>query len=167
YMTWLYEDTPYSESSASVLKFMGTVECQRSMVELSRGFLVSTFEEANTSADPSLLHPKAKQVSDLAADLMRACPQFEIRNPDAGAVMLRLKAADPGISATIEGILTGQLKDAEAALSDLDGRLDEAMEKAFEEAQAQGASVDISELQFPNWDPAEDYTADDYAALGE
>lgn len=166
-MSWLYADSPNLDAAAAVLKFMGSVEGQRAMVELSGGFLVSTFEEANASADPALLHPKAKQVSDMAADLMRACPQFEIRNPDAGAVMLRLKAANPGISATIEGILTGQLKDAEAALTDLDGRLDEAMEKAFEEAQTQGAVVDISELQFPNWDPAEDYTADDYAALEE
>lgn len=166
-MTWLYADSPNTDAAAAVLKFMGTPEGQRAMVELSGGFLVSTIEEANTSADPSLLHPKAKEVTDMATDLMRACPQFEIRNPDAGAVTLRLEAANPGISATIEGILTGQLPDAEAALSDLDARLTEAMEKAFDEARTDGAEVDISELQFPNWDPTRDYTADDYAALSD
>lgn len=164
-MSWLYAESPNTEAAGAVLKFMGSAEGQRAMVELSRGFLVSTLDEANSSADPAKLHPKAKQVTDMAADLMRACPQFEIRNPESGAVMLNLKAANPGISATIEGILTGQLPDAEAALSDLDARLDEAMEQAFEKAQAEGAEVDPSELRFPNWDPTKDYTADDYAAL--
>lgn len=164
-MSWLYAESPNTDAAAAVLKFMGSVDGQRAMVELSGGFLVSTIEEANTSADPSLLHPKAKEVTGMATEYMRACPQFEIRNPDAGAVMLRLQAANPGISATIEGILTGQLPDAEKALSDLDARLSESMEKAFEEASAGGADVDISELQFPNWDPSRDYTADDYAAL--
>ncbi|GAA1487829.1 ABC transporter substrate-binding protein [Brachybacterium sacelli] len=166
-MAWLYADSPNTDAAVAVLKFMGTLEGQRAMVELSGGFLVSTIEEANTSADPELLHPQAKKVTDMAIEYMRACPQFEIRNPDAGAVTLQLEPANPGISATIEGILTGQLPDAGAALEDLDARLTEAMEKAFDEARAGGAEVDIGELQFPNWDPARDYSADDYAALGE
>jgi multiple sugar transport system substrate-binding protein len=164
-MSWLYADSPNADAAAAVLKFMGTVEGQRAMVELSEGFLVSTIEEANTSADPAALNPKAKIVADLAAATMRACPQFEIRSEDAGLVKLELQATDPGISGTIEGILTGQIRDAEAALADLDSRLGEAMEQAFEAARARGAEVDISQLQFPNWDPSRDYTAADYEEL--
>lgn len=166
-MTWLNADTPNVDAAAAVIEFMGSVDGQRAMVELSGGFLVSTLEEANTSADPALLNDRAALVAELAAQYMRACPQFEIRNEEAGKVKLKLTATDPSISATIEGIFTGQLPDAETALTDLDQRLGTAMEKAFEDAAAEGASVEISELAFPNWDPSRDYTADDYAALVE
>lgn len=165
-MSWVYADSANADAAAAVIKFMGSVDGQRTMVELSEGFLVSTIEEANTSADPALLNERAQEVAELATEYMRTCPQFEIRNSDAGAVRLQLQATNPGIGATIEGILTGQIADAEAALADLDDRLHAAMEQAFEEAQANGADVDISDLQFPNWDPSRDYTADDYSALG-
>lgn len=164
-MTWLYADTPNLDAATAIIESMGSVDGQRAMVELSEGFLVSTIEEANTSADPSTQNEKATLVAGLATDLMRTCPQFEIRNTDASAVRLELKATNPDIGATIEGILTGQIPDAETALQDLDERLNTAMEKAFDEARAGGAEVDISQLQFPNWDPGSDYTADDYAAL--
>lgn len=164
-MSWVYADTPNVDAAAAVVKFMGSVEGQRMMVELSEGFLVSTIEEANTSADPSTQNEKARLVAQLAADYMRACPQFEIRNEEAGAVKLKLQPTDPGISAVIEGLLTGQITDAEEALSDLDARLYENMEKAFEDARSEGADVDISELVFNNWDPTKDYTAADYDAV--
>lgn len=164
-MAWLYADTPNLDAAAAAIEFMGSVDGQRAMIEVSDGFLVSTIEEANTSADQAQLNDRAALVADLATQYMRACPQFEIRNEEAGKVTLKLQASDPSISATIEGIFTGQITDAEAALADLDSRLDEEMEKAFEAAAADGASVDYSELQFPNWDPTTDYTADDYAAL--
>ena len=166
-MTWLNADSPNVDAAAAVLEFMGSVAGQRAMVELSGGFLVSTIEEANTSADPAQLNDRAALVAELARQHMRACPQFEIRNEEAGKVKLKLTASDPGISATMQGIFTGQIAEAEAALVDLDQRLGTAMEKAFEDAAAEGASVDISELAFPNWDPSRDYTADDYAALVE
>lgn len=166
-MTWLNADSPNVDAAVAVLEFMGSVDGQRAMVELSSGFLVSTIEEANTSADPAQLNDRAALVADLATQYMRACPQFEIRNEEAGKVTLKLTATDPSISATIEGIFTGQITDAEAALADLDQRLGTAMEQAFEDAAAGGTSVDISELAFPNWDPSRDYTADDYAALVE
>ena len=164
-MSWLYADSPNVEAAAAVIQYMGSVDGQRTMVELSEGFLVSTLEEANASADPSLLNDRAALVADLAAATMRTCPQFEIRNEAAGEVTLKLQSSDPSISALIEGVFTGQISDAEAALKDLDSRRDEEMEKAFEEAAADGADVDISELQFPNWDPTTDYTAEHYAEL--
>ncbi|ASK66270.1 hypothetical protein CFK39_11075 [Brachybacterium avium] len=164
-MSWLYADSTNTDAAAAVIKFMGSLEGQRAMVELTEGFFQSTIEEANSSADTSALNPRAKLVADLAATYMRACPQFEIRSEHAGVVKLNLQATDPGIAGTIEGILTGQISDAEAALSDLDSRLDEAMEKAFDAAQTEGADVDISQLQFPNWDPSLDYTAQDYDEL--
>lgn len=164
-MTWLYADSPNVEAAGAVIQYMGSLEGQRAMVELSEGFLVSTLEEANTSADASLLNDRAALVADLATEVMRACPQFEIRNPEAGAVKLELTASDPSISALIEGVFTGQIDDAEAALKDLDARRTEEWEKAFEAAAAAGADVDISQLQFPNWDPTIDYTAEQYAEL--
>ena len=96
---------------------------------------------------------------------MRTCPQFEIRNEEAGKVTLKLQSSDPSISAVIEGVFTGQIADAEEALKDLDARRTEEMEQAFEAAAADGADVDISELQFPNWDPSSDYTAEQYEEL--
>ena len=164
-MSWVYAESPNVDAAAAVIQYMGSVDGQRTMVELSEGFFVSTIEEANTSADTSKLNDRAKLVADLATATMRACPQFEIRNEDAGKVTLKLQSSDPSISALIEGVFTGQVKDAEAALEDLDARRNEEMEQAFEAAAADGADVDISELQFPNWDPTTDYTAEQYSEL--
>lgn len=164
-MSWLYAESPNVEAAAAAIQYMGSVDGQRTMVELSEGFFVSTIEEANSAADASQLDDRAALVAELAAATMRACPQFEIRNEDAGKVTLKLQSSDPSISGLIEGVFTGQVTDAESALADLDARRNEEMEKAFEEAAAAGADVDISELQFPNWDPTTDYSAEQYAEL--
>lgn len=164
-MTWVYKETANPDAVGAVLEYMGSVPGQTAMVELSQGLLRSTIDEANQAADTSKLLPNAKTVGDLADEYMRACPQFEIRNPEASAVRLALKPVNPDFKTTIQGIVTGQITDAEKALRDLDAGLNSAMEQAFSEAKQNGADVDYAELQFPNWDPSKDYTAADYDAL--
>lgn len=163
--TWVYAESENIDAAGALIAFMGSVQGQTAMVELSQGFLTSTMPEANEAADPAKLDASAKLVADLAQRLMRACPQFEIRNPDASKVRLQLKSTDPDLPSTIQGILTGQIRDADGALADLDARLDTAMDDAIAAAREAGAKVSRDDLVFPDWDPRKDFTADDYRRM--
>jgi multiple sugar transport system substrate-binding protein len=57
------------------------------------------------------------------------------------------------------------LHDPKAALKDLQDRSEAELARAIKAAQAKGAKVSRDDWKFPNWDPAKDYTEDDYKAL--
>jgi multiple sugar transport system substrate-binding protein len=99
-------------------------------------------------------------------DRMRLGPDVRIRNPDASQVALNMTAPQPAFGDVIQGIYTGQLGDAKAAMQDLKDRSEAALEDAIAKAQAAGASVSREDYVFANWDPAQDYTDADYTALG-
>lgn len=163
--TWLYANTKVPEVAGVILNYLGSVEGQAKMVELTEGTLVSMIPEANEKVDASLLDPNAKKAADLANELMRSAPQLELRTPDASAVRLALKPVEPGIRNVVQGIMSGQISDAKAALTELDSKLDKALDDAFAEAKAKGADVDRSMTVYENWDPSKDFTQADYEAL--
>lgn len=164
--TWLYAKTPIPEVAGVILNYLGSVEGQTKMVELTQGTLVSMIPEANESVDHALLDPNAKKAAELARELMRAAPQLELRTADAGKIKMELKPVEPGLQNVMQGIMSGQLPDAKKALAELDGKLQAALEGAFTAAKAAGADADFQQTVFPNWDPSKEYTQADYDALG-
>lgn len=165
-LAWVYAKTPVKEVAGVIMGYLGSVAGQSKMVELTGGTLMSIIPEANSKAEASLLDPHAKTAADLARTYMRACPQLEIRTSEAGKVRLELKATEPDIKTLMQGLFSGQVSDAKAALIDLDARLNQAMDAAFDAAKNKGAQVSRDLLAFPNWDPAKEYTKADYDALG-
>lgn len=164
-LTWVYARTKAKEVAGVVMAYLGSLAGQTKMVELTGGTLMSIIPDANSKAEASLLDPHAKTAADLARSYMRACPQLEIRTPDAGKVRLELKASEPDIKSIMQGVFSGQISDVKAALTDLDSRLNKAMDEAFAAAKAKGANVSRDMLAFPNWDPAKEYAKADYDAL--
>lgn len=76
-----------------------------------------------------------------------------------------MQPVQPDFGQVVQGIFTGQLSDARAALTDLQSREDAELERAIEAARANGAQVTRDDWVFPNWDPTRDYVEADYAAL--
>lgn len=165
-LAWAYAKTPVPEVVGVIMGFLGSVAGQTKMVELTQGNLASLIPEAASKADASLLDPHARTAAELARTLMRAAPQLEIRTPLASKVNLALKAVQPGFDVIMQGIFSNQITNVKAALTELDSKLNAAMDAAFATAKSGGAAVDRSMLAFPNWDPTKDYTKADYDALG-
>ncbi len=89
-----------------------------------------------------------------------------MRNPGVAQVALELKPITPDLGETIQRLFTGQLSDPKAAMQDLKDRMVAELERAIRAAQDKGAQVSRDDWVFPNWNPTEDYTDEDYAALG-
>ncbi|RCK70207.1 extracellular solute-binding protein [Desertihabitans brevis] len=165
--TWVYADTPNPEVAGQLAAYMGSVAGQAAMVALSGGNLVSTIEQANTDADqPGLLDENARRAADLARQVMRAVPQVQLRNPDAGMVQLEVQPVQPGLSQVLQGVFSGELTDVSGELGRYNAAMNAALDDAIAAAAAKGSTVTREDYVFENWDPTRDYTAADYEALG-
>lgn len=81
--------------------------------------------------------------------------QLALRNPDIGKLQQTLIGPNEG--EVLIGLYSGQLKDIDAALKDLDKRYTEAFEKALKDAQAAGIKIDKEDFIVRDWDPAKSY----------
>lgn len=105
--------------------------------------------------DPSKIKfkPFAEYVSN--APLNLTYPNPNVRNPDTSKVIFN--SLSPNLNDAIVGLWTGQLHDMKAALSDLEGRANSAIQKAISQAQTNGAKVSINDYTYPDWDITKDY----------
>jgi ABC-type glycerol-3-phosphate transport system substrate-binding protein len=105
--------------------------------------------------DPSKVHfaPFAKYVA--LRDLSIPGPVPSVRNKEEAFVVVN--PVQPDFGTVMTGIYTGQIKDVRSALSDLDGRLQNALSDGIKQARQQGHKVDISDYVFPDWNITKPY----------
>ncbi|MGN6757036.1 MAG: ABC transporter substrate-binding protein, partial [Thermomicrobiales bacterium] len=159
---WVYAKTKYPELAGDLLYYIGTEQGQSAYVAYSGGGEPAVYPKANESP---ALDPRVRHVNQLFDQQMRLGPSPNVRNPDVEKVNLELKPVTPDFGTTVQGIYTGQLKDAKTALQDLQDRMTKERDRAIKAAQAKGAKVSVDDWKFPNWDPTKDYTQADYDAL--
>jgi ABC-type glycerol-3-phosphate transport system substrate-binding protein len=116
------------------------------------GLGLSVYPENN---DPSAVKfaPFAQYVATATTNLPG--PDPKVRNPEVAKV--KVEAVKPALDDVAAGLFTGQLKDIGSALSELDGRLNQAQEKAVKAAADAGAKVSMSDYIFADWDPTKPY----------
>jgi multiple sugar transport system substrate-binding protein len=112
----------------------------------------SIFPEANVPSNIS--DPSMARVFAMGS-LMRVWPLPALRNPDVTKV--RIGAVKPDEGNILEGVLSGQITDIQAALADLDARRQANHEQAIADAVAAGAKVSMKDWVFEDWDPTKDY----------
>ncbi|HVX44027.1 MAG TPA: extracellular solute-binding protein [Mycobacteriales bacterium] len=88
-------------------------------------------------------------------DLVRRGPQPWLKNPQQSHVVLN--PVTPDFGAITTGVYSGQIKDVKSALSELDGRLQDSLDKGLKQAKAAGYKVDFSDFVFPDWDITKPY----------
>jgi multiple sugar transport system substrate-binding protein len=71
----------------------------------------------------------------------------------------------PDFGEVMQGLLSGQISDAKAAMEDLQSRSNAELDRAIKAAQDKGADVSRDDFVFANWDPNEDYTPEKYEEL--
>jgi len=159
---WVYAKTKYPEVAGDLLYYLGTEQGQAAYVALSGGGEPAVYPRANQVAG---VDPRVRKVNDLFDQQMRLGPSPSVRTPDVEKVNLELKSVTPDFGTTVQGLYTGQLKDPQAALQDLQDRSEAELERAIKAAQGKGAQVSRDDWKFANWDPTRDYTQADYDAL--
>ncbi|TMC12088.1 MAG: extracellular solute-binding protein [Chloroflexi bacterium] len=82
-------------------------------------------------------------------------PSASLRNRDTAFVVLN--PVQPNVDAVLTGIYTGQIKDVQSALTDLDARLDAALADGIKAAQQQGHKVNTDDYVFADWDITKPY----------
>lgn len=165
-LVWLSAQSKQRAIVGDIFAYIGSLEGQAEMVTLSGGGLVSEMPAANVAANRSkLLTSKAKTANQLSNELLRLAPMVQLRNPATAAVLIEMKAVKPSLADVVQGLFTGQLKNVQAALTDLARRSDQNLDAAIAAARAKGANVTRDDWVFPNWNPANDYGAADYKGL--
>lgn len=96
---------------------------------------------------------------------MVLAPSAEVRNPGLSQVNLEMRPVTPNLGEIVQGLLTEQISDPNAAMQDLQDRTNAELDRAIAAAQENGAEVSRDDWVFPNWDPTQDYTEEMYQEL--
>ena len=158
-LLWVYAKSPNKAIAADIFSYLGSEQGQTAWGTISDGADAPIFPSASQNAK---LDPEAQQAQQLFIQQMRLRPDPAVRNPDVSKVDLELKTLTPNFGQVIQGLYTGQLKDAKAALKDLQDRSEAELQRAIKAAQAKGAKVSRDDWKFANWDPTKDFTEADY-----
>lgn len=164
---WVYAKTKNPVPVGQILAYMGSTDGQKMQVILSEGNLVSPIAAANREANQSgKLDQHAKTAADLANRLMHEAPMIQLRKADSWMVDLERKQVQPIWDDLMQGIFSGQLKNAKAQFAKYDAEQEKSLDDAIKAASKKGCTVTRDDYVFPNWSPDKDYTMADYQALG-
>ncbi len=165
-LSWVYANSPNKAIAGDIYSYISSVDGQVAIMAATGGKLRSLFPEAARIAQETLtFDPMTDTALTLFEEQIRLGPMVFVRNPQAAAVNNELRALTPSFGSVIQGIFSGQLSDTKAAMQDLQDRANAELDRAIKAAQDKGAQVSREDWVFPNWDSAQDYTEDMYAAL--
>ncbi len=105
--------------------------------------------------DPSKISFKPFGEYVALRDLVLPGPQPWIKNPHTSQVVVN--PVTPNFGNITTGIYSGQIKDTGKALTDLDGKMQQALETGIKQAQGKGLKVSLSDYAFSDWDPTKAY----------
>lgn len=163
---YVYAESEHPEIAGDIFAYLASEDGQTALAAITGGFPLALSETArDRAAAAGTIDPRMARAYALFDEQVRTAPDPRVRNPQVELVYLELQTLTPNFGEIVQGVFTGQLDDAGAALQDLQDRSEAELERAIGAAQAMGAQVSRDDWVFPNWDPARDYTAEDYAAL--
>ena len=93
-----------------------------------------------------------------SSDLVRTLPEPTIRTPALSQVQQTLIGPSP--DDILVGVLSGQISDVDAALTDLDARKTQALTTGLSDAQTAGVDVSMNDYLFSDWNPTENYVTE-------
>ena len=158
----VYSGSEYKEVAGALLAFIGSLEGNIALKEISKSINPVAFPEADKIVEASAA---GKAALALNASQLRFAPHPAVRNVDTTQVEMKRRGVTPNLNDIVNGIFAGQIDDVPAALQDLQDRANAEFERAIQEAVDDGAQVSRDDYVFPNWDPTQDYGLEDYEAL--
>ncbi len=165
---WVYAKSKNPQIAGDIFAYLASEEGQTALATITGGFPLALSPSAREKASAAGgIDPRMSHAYDLFEEQVRTAPDPRVRNPEVEQVYAEMKPLTPNFGATVQGIFTGQLSDPAAALQDLQDRAETELERAIKAAQDKGAQVSRDDWVFPNWDPTQSYTEEDYRALGQ
>ncbi|UVY84072.1 ABC transporter substrate-binding protein [Brachybacterium sp. NBEC-018] len=107
-------------------------------------------------AKAEVIAPYAQLVGDFSTHVFRA-PQAIVRNVEVAKAEARRSTVTPELGDVIQGYLGGEISDLKQALVDLSDASSRALDDAIAGAAAEGAAVDRTDWEFPDWEAGKDY----------
>jgi len=156
---WVSSQSPRPEVAADLLQNFNTPEYYVSLAE--RMDQPPLGEGAVAQAN---VHPAYAEALGFFAEQVRLAPSPLVKNPAVAEVLAEMTDVRPNLGEIVQGVFGGVDTDLPAALKDYSDKLAAERERAIAAARGRGVEVSLDDWVFPNWDPAQDYTADAYAA---
>ena len=159
---WLSKDSKMGPFAGDLVRFMGT--------EQGQIYWAQTVGAADPAVSPGAvakagLTGASAQALKMFNENLLVGPNPIVRNKDIGIVAAKSRLPDPSLALVIQGLYTGQLQGIEKNLKECNQRYEDALDKAIDEARADGANVSRDDWVFPNWDTSSNYGADKYLEL--
>jgi multiple sugar transport system substrate-binding protein len=158
----IYAGSEYKEVAAALMAFVGSLEGNIALKEISKAVNPVAFPEANEIVEHS---DNGRHALELNEQQLRLEPHPAVRNVDTTLVEQERRPVTPNLTDIVNGIFSGQVDDPRAAMQDLQDRSSAELDRAIKAAQDGGAQVSRDDWVFANWDPAEDYGLEKYEEL--
>lgn len=161
-MMWLNAKAKNPAYAGDFFRWLGSLDGQVPYANVASCADPAIFPETVELAD---LSERAKWMLQMAEKYVRISPNPFVRNPDLAKVAAAYVEPTPNLAQAIQGLFAGQLSGVRETLTAASDARNKALDEAIAKAKADGANVSRDDFVFANWDPAQDYTNDDYAAL--
>ncbi len=155
----LYAGSDYKEIAAALFAFVGSVEGNVALKEISKAVNPVAFPEANEIVQHS---DRGRKALDLNEQQLRLRPSPSVRHVDATKVDMERRPVTPSLNDLVNGIFAGQVDDPKQAMQDLQDRSNAELDRAIQAARDEGAQVTRDDWVFANWDPRQDYGLEMY-----
>lgn len=153
----LYSQSKHPKEAAEYLMALYSEEYGYQSGCVEDGTFVSVIPSVN---EKHMKNQNMKDYYTIAEETSRAVPSATVRDEKTYDFYTEVKDVQPSLGAIVQGILSQSITDYESELTKLSDASTEEWKRA-----AEAAGLDYSVFEFPNWDTAKDYTAEDYEAL--
>jgi multiple sugar transport system substrate-binding protein len=154
--TWLV----YAQSKAKpvvghIFAYLGTLKGQTEWADYDGAGDPPQFKQVSEHAQ---LDPISAKALALGYKWTAVRPDPALKTGDVALVAQAFRAPQPNWNDTLVGLFTGQVKlTPKAALQDLQGRYEAALESAINTARSRGANISIDDWKFSDWNPRVPY----------
>lgn len=153
----IYKESKHPQEAADYLMALYSEEYgyQQSCVE--DGAFVSVIPAIN---EKYMTNEHMKEYYTIANETSKIVPTIVNRDTKANDFYAEVKDVQPSLGAIVQGIISESITDYETELKKLSDNSTTEWKRACE-----AVGMDYSVLEFPNWNPKEDYTDADYEEL--
>lgn len=153
----LYKQSRHPKEAAEYLMALFSEEYGYQSNCVSDGNYVSIVPGVN---EKYMTNEVMKKYYEIASETARIVPSATTRDEKAYDFYTEVKDVQPSLGAILQGVLSQSITDYAGELK----KLSEASTTEWKRA-AEAVGLDYATFDFPNWDPAKDYTDADYEAL--
>lgn len=146
-----------SKHYEEVKLFLGFVKDSFFPKLIASGYNYSPLPALNKTTE--VTNPIASQALKIKNSQVRLMPAPENKNPNSIKVTTAMSGKQPKITLenVIEGYLSGQVKDAKSALTQVTDEFNAVFTDSIKQVNKSGASISEQDYKFSDWTPGKDY----------